>query len=392
MKRYTPEQRAWIADIYLTTKTPIKEIGELFNDKFKKQENTPSIKYLLQIMGLRRLEKHTTEQKKWLADIYLTTDKTTNEILKLFNEKFNKKTTKASLVNLISRMNIRRLEKYTKEQKRWIVDKHENTNLTQKVIADMFNKKYNRNLTVGVLQNIVRELNATPRLDATPYTKEQKEWFKKTYKNMSRQEIAILFNEKFGHVKKININSRLFNEVEPKYKQPKRKKQKPRKTVDRNEQKILDIYLKPKKAPTYQKVADIYNQTEKIKISKNHVKTTVRKHLSIRKETATRTSMKPKWSLRNDKKEGWKIREKEGGKYIPLHIFIYEYMFEKLKEDEIVIFIDGNKENFELDNLVKVDRRIFMSMWKQNINNKGSITKAWVEIKKLEYEIAEMIK
>lgn len=290
------------------------------------------------------------------------------------------------------------MKRYTPEQRAWIADKCQNTTLPYKEIALLFNKKYKREITDNAVGKIRAKTNASKRVDNTLYTNEQKKWLIKTHKTgISRQEIVILFNEKFGHKKKINVRSKIFTIVEPKTRKRKINKlqNKTNKKIERDEQKILAIYLEPKTPPTYKEVANIYNRTAKVKISISIAKYTIEQHAVIRPETSIKKKPFPKYRMRKNMYGTWLIKEKEGERETRVHHLIYEYMVEKLKEDEMIIFKDGNKNNFALDNLIKINRQIAGSLAGNSQLHKfgkGSITKAWVEIKKLEYEIAEMIK
>ena len=63
-----------------------------------------------------------------------------------------------------------------------------------------------------------------------------------------------------------------------------------------------------------------------------------------------------------------------------------------LKMDEFVIFADGNNRNFDLKNLVKVNKKILGSLIFKQLYGAGVLTKAWVEIKNTELIMDEIIK
>lgn len=64
----------------------------------------------------------------------------------------------------------------------------------------------------------------------------------------------------------------------------------------------------------------------------------------------------------------------------PKHDIIWEqYHKEKLKKNEIVIFLDGNTHNYSIDNLRKIDRSINLSLANYRIHNNGIITLAMIE-------------
>ena len=73
--------------------------------------------------------------------------------------------------------------------------------------------------------------------------------------------------------------------------------------------------------------------------------------------------------------------------YMMYHTYLYEQAHGKLKEGEFVIFADGNTQNLDLDNLVKVDRRIQAYLAKHKWHGLGKVTKAAVEMIRAECQI-----
>jgi len=78
--------------------------------------------------------------------------------------------------------------------------------------------------------------------------------------------------------------------------------------------------------------------------------------------------------------------------YMPYHKYVYEQAYGPLQEGEFIIFADGNTHNFDLENLIKVNRQINGSLSTKKIQGKGKLTKAFVECKKLEEIINQISK
>lgn len=98
-----------------------------------------------------------------------------------------------------------------------------------------------------------------------------------------------------------------------------------------------------------------------------------------------------KWYVRikvSDKKNN-AMKSGYNAYYMPYHKYVYEQAYGKLKDDEFVIFADGDTHNFDLNNLIKVNRKINGSLTTKKLQGKGSITKAFVECKKLEQVIED---
>lgn len=85
------------------------------------------------------------------------------------------------------------------------------------------------------------------------------------------------------------------------------------------------------------------------------------------------------------KKDNW------NGNYMPYQRYVYEQAYGKLKPGEFVIFADGNHRNFNLDNLVKINRKINGALQGKNLHGKGKITEAFVECKNLEEVIKDSV-
>ncbi len=65
--------------------------------------------------------------------------------------------------------------------------------------------------------------------------------------------------------------------------------------------------------------------------------------------------------------------------WMPKHIYLWEKAHnEKLNAGEIIIFLDGNRKNFELDNLKKISRQTNATLAKYEAHNYGKATEAMI--------------
>ena len=71
-----------------------------------------------------------------------------------------------------------------------------------------------------------------------------------------------------------------------------------------------------------------------------------------------------------DKNGDWKIKIKEPGGYMQKSRYVYEKYKGKIPNDCLVIFADGNKDNFDLDNLILVSKKEFFVMVTHGLNFK----------------------
>lgn len=101
---------------------------------------------------------------------------------------------------------------------------------------------------------------------------------------------------------------------------------------------------------------------------------------------------KPVGSTRVDK-DGYKlIKIAEPNKWVLYHRNLYEKVHgEKLKKNEAVIFADGDKSNFDIDNLVKVSRANLLYLNNNKlIFDDPELTKTGVNVSKVVEKIIEL--
>lgn len=194
------------------------------------------------------------------------------------------------------------------------------------------------------------------------WTEEELEFLRGVYPYYQNKEISKMVKEKFG----FDVSTRNLQNVRNKYKIPKkvipnsgcyRKGDEPwnkgREMSDEVREKVKGTWFK------------------KGQIPKNH---------------------KPVGSTRIDK-DGYKlIKIAEPNKWALYHRHLYEEeQGEKLKKNEAVIFADGDKSNFDLNNLVKVSRANLLYINKNKLIFENSeLTKSGVNVSKIVEKIIEL--
>ena len=73
--------------------------------------------------------------------------------------------------------------------------------------------------------------------------------------------------------------------------------------------------------------------------------------------------------------------------WLPLQKHIYIQKYGKIRKNEFIIFLDGNRQNFDIDNLCCVNNKIFGQLNLRGYYGKGELTRAMVEVIKAEIEI-----
>lgn len=194
------------------------------------------------------------------------------------------------------------------------------------------------------------------------WTEEEIEFVREIYPYYPNKEIIKMIKEKFG----FNVSDRNLQNVRNKYKIP--KKAIPNSGCYRkgdepwNKGKGMSDEVREKVKGTWFK---------KGQIPKNH---------------------KPVGSTRIDT-DGYKlIKIAEPNKWVLYHRHLYERAHgEKLKKNEAVIFADGDKSNFNIDNLVKVSRANLLYLNnKKLIFDDPELTKTGVNVSKVAEKIIKL--
>ena len=88
----------------------------------------------------------------------------------------------------------------------------------------------------------------------------------------------------------------------------------------------------------------------------------------------------------------WLIKVDEKN-WVRKHHYIYEKTYGKIPKDHTLIFADGNKDNFEIDNLICLSRKEFLFMSVRNMfyNNK-EYTNTSVNLARLMLRISDLNK
>ena len=96
---------------------------------------------------------------------------------------------------------------------------------------------------------------------------------------------------------------------------------------------------------------------------------------------------KPDFSERLRKSKASRIEIKINGKWIPKSKYVYESSTgKKVQDDEVIVFLDGDFNNFDLNNLLCVKKRLIAivnSHFSGTCKNNGELTKCKYDIARL---------
>lgn len=183
------------------------------------------------------------------------------------------------------------------------------------------------------------------------YTDEMRQFILENYKGRYNQELADLFNQKFNtHVtseimKSYKANHKLNSGISGKFK----KGQVP--------------YNKGKKMPK-----EVYEKAKHTMFSKGNVP----------------SNHRPVGSERISKDGYVEVKVKEPNKWKLKQRIIYEEIKGKIPEGSTVIFLDGNKLNFDIDNLKCVTRSELLYLNRNGLNNSNAVTETGILMARLD--------
>lgn len=113
----------------------------------------------------------------------------------------------------------------------------------------------------------------------------------------------------------------------------------------------------------------------------------------FQKRRETKSFLKPDFSERLRKSKASRIEIKINGKWISKSKYVYETSTgQKVQDDEVVVFLDGNFNNFDLDNLLCVKRKevgVVNGQLNGTCQNNGELTKFKYDVAKLKLQICE---
>lgn len=242
-------------------------------------------------------------------------------------------------------------EKYTDDELDWIKENYNKNDL--KSLTNEFNSKFSKNLNKLNMQYITYtklKLRKTQR-----YSKDEDEFLKenvnkfKTYK-----DLTIAFNDKFNknkNKKSIEIRCQTVLKIN--------------KNTNIGRIKKGEILHNNNELPLGTEVYDEVRENIYIK-TKLHQKSNFPKY----KESKSREY--PYWTLKQQK--------------------IYEDEFGQIGKDEMIIFLDGNRKNYNLDNLFCIKR----TEWIRLVRNKWygtdkNLTRTAIELIRLKRNIKEKL-
>lgn len=195
-------------------------------------------------------------------------------------------------------------------------------------LTHKFNQEFNMNVSAPTIRSLCKR-NGFYRNNQNVYTKEQDEWMKRHHESKSVSNLVKDFNIFFN----LNISANAYG------------------------QRCRHIGLKYKNPTIF---------GNKIAWNKSEIE-----------------------SERVDPKTGYTEIKNQKGKWINKARYLYEKHIGEVTNKEQVIQIDGNKNNFELSNLVKVSKQYMLMLNRNNWLGKDEISKTAIKYCELHYKLLE---
>lgn len=209
---------------------------------------------------------------------------------------------------------------YTKEQDEWLINNF-NKNDTTKELVNKFNITFNTNYKYDTIKkhcikklNLVRNINSTKE-NLNIYTNEEIEWFENNYKNY-------LVGQCFDMDLFISDFEKIFNKK-----------------------------LNKSKAYNF-----IYGKTN-VKFGRNKKLIKPKAQLPI----GTERKIKGVWYVKVDNKKDKYGYSRKNSNWKQKSRYLYEKYYNcELATNDHILHLDGNYENFDKENLIRLDEKEFM--------------------------------
>lgn len=280
--------------------------------------------------------------------------------------------------------------KFTQEQKEWLKEKYLDIEHYMPVsdIATLFNETFNESAETYQLNYLLNERmglkrNIKANQFGLPISEEETNFLKENYSKYSVPKLAELLNQTFGTNrsaavikaycrKKLGLHRTDYVRSYKDY-----------------TQEELDFIRNNCDKMTRKGFAKHFHTSEyqiRVVMSKNHIRmknSSVKKHIARSKPVGHKVVVNGYVFIKYK-------NERNGAhhNYTPYARYLYEQAYGKLRDDEMVIFLDGNNRNFDLSNLAVVDKKTNASILWLNAQGKGDLTKAMIEI----FEIEKIMK
>lgn len=338
---------------------------------------------------MQRQRKFTFEQTIWIKENF-----NVNKALKILTEEFNcyfdESKTVSEIASKCAYLGLKKFDRYSSEEIDWLKENAYNYESHQDIV-DAFNKMFHKNRTKYAIESALKKMGIKT---GTFYTDEQLNWLRDNYHiYRTTVDLTKAFNEKFDCSKDWHLINRQCNKIGLSKNNGFSEKQK---------QWLINNYDK------FDSVVCLWEAYNK-KFNRNVHYTTVQgqcsKILNLNKDVKDKFVPNKKYKIGDEKfSQGYyfvKTKEYERtGVYDAKrqkecwekkHYVIWkEYYNEEIPEDCIIVFLNGDKKDFDIENLYCMKRKYISYMNRNHwFSNNPEITLTAIKWCELMYATQE---
>lgn len=174
---YTIEQTEWLKNNFWNSKSS-KDLAEMFNARFNENKTGTEIAGRCGYIGLRREKGYSDEEVSWFKENAYNYS-THEEVAEAYNKVFRKNRTEYAIKRTLQKLGIKIYQFYTEKKLNWIRDNYNNFE-TVVELTEEFNKQFSCSKEPYAIGKQCSKLGLKKDFG---YTEEQKQWLIDNYDN-----------------------------------------------------------------------------------------------------------------------------------------------------------------------------------------------------------------
>lgn len=366
--KFTKEQIEFLKDNINKYTKP--ELVIMLKEKFDLEITRTNLQSWCGKLGIKPTKQYqfhhnrftSPEQREWLIQNYGKFDGFYNRLTLLtdeFNKQFNTNLTKDQIGTKLDTLKIAKSNKFTEEEKNWL--KENVNNYDMHTLTKLFNETFNSNRKVNSIQvaTTTYGYRVAWKMDKKTLTQEEKEWIKKHYNDEDNNTLYLKFNEKFNRdLTCIAFTARCKKmRIKKQYRIEEETTKKVYKYIYEN----IDKYIIDNKIDYDIIEKDIEENFGDYKINRHNVLGFLRKKMNV-KDLLRQESSPIGYEYQREGLWYVKVSNVKNATQYENSMLKNRYMYEKyynckLTDDDVIIHLDNDKNNFEKENLIRLTKK-----------------------------------
>lgn len=350
--RWTEDMVAYLRDNYMSME--INALAENINAKFGVSVSPHAVSHKMRAIGVKKndYQVYSEEEDNWLRENFYKypMSKLVKEFTSIFGRKVSASGLNSHTINALS-LKKGTMHVYTKAEDKWL--KEHFFDFTQFALAKEFNDTFSCDVTIGPLLQHCNKVLGLRKDNQHQWTDAETELLKVLVRNgCYYADMIPIFEKNFGFKPTVNAlkcRTRVINVYKEKHE---------------GFTKEQDDWLIEKALtfPNYAVCADVFNE----KFGTDKTERGIQSHcLRILKVMSGRQAFKKgsqPWCTHEKYHEtvrdnGYTYVKLGNKNWIPKQQYVWEQANGKLKDGEFVIFLNGDKTDFSMENLAVVNRK-----------------------------------